>query len=47
MDIVAEAELAIERLQASVREQIARNLEEDANRNKPNLERLKALGMID
>jgi hypothetical protein len=47
MDIVREAELAIERLQAQVREQIAKNMEEDANRNKPNLERLRALGMIE
>lgn len=46
MDIVAEAELAIERLQAQVREQIAKNKEEDENRNKPNTERLQALGML-
>jgi len=46
MDIVTEAELAIERLQAQVREQIAKNKEEDENRNKPNIERLQALGML-
>jgi len=45
MDILEEAELAIARLTADVREQIAKNKAEDENRTKPNLDRLKALGM--
>lgn len=45
MDVVREAELAIERLAADVRKQIELNRIEDENRTKPNLERLQALGM--
>lgn len=45
MDIVKEAEIAIERLTAQIREQIELNRIEDENRTKPNLEHLKALGM--
>lgn len=47
MDLLEEAEAAIARLQEAVREQIELNKIEDANRNKPDLARLKALGMID
>ena len=47
VSIVDEAEAAIARLQEEVRKQIELNKIEDANRNKPDLARLKALGMID
>ena len=46
MDIIKEAELAIERLQAQVRAEIEKNKAEWEASRKPNLERLRALGML-
>ena len=46
-DIYAEVEQAIAFLQSKVSEQIQANLAEDASRNKPDYDRLKALGMVE
>ena len=46
-DMYAEAEQAIAFLHSKVQEQIQANLVEDANRNKPDYDRLRALGMIE
>lgn len=47
MDLYEEAERVLAFLDSAIKNEIARNLEEDANRGKPDLDRLKALGMID
>jgi hypothetical protein len=46
-DMYEEVEQAIAFLQSKVRADIEQNLIEEANRNKPNYDRLRSLGMID
>ena len=46
MDIIEEAELAVAKLQAIVREDMAKAEQEWQDKKKPNVERLRALGMI-